>query len=60
MVYRKCRIAPDGTRIPEGTGSPKLLHRSSGSTLVTKTDDGDQKRLPVAVADPVLESVSVY
>ena len=60
-VFRKCRIAPDGTRLPEGSGSPNLPHTSSNSTLVAQTNIGDQKRSSVVVvADPILESIRVY
>ena len=60
-VSRKCRIAPDGTRLPEGSGSQKLLHGSSNSILVTQTNVGDQKRSPVVVvADSIFESIRVH
>jgi hypothetical protein len=60
-VSRKCRVAPDGTRLPEGSESPKSLHRTSHSTLVTQTNIGDQKQPPVVVvADPILESIRVH
>ena len=60
-VFRECRIAPDGTRLPEGSVSPKLLHRTSNSTLVAQTSIGDQKRSSVVVvADPILESIRVH
>jgi len=60
-VPRKCRIAPDGTRLPEGSESPKPLHRSSNSTLVAQTNVVDQKQSPVVVVtDPILESIRVH
>jgi len=60
QIVSKCRVAPDGTRLPEGSESPKLERRSSDMTLVTQTNIGDQKPLVLAVADPIPESVSVH
>jgi len=61
QIVSKCRIAPDGTRLPEGSESPKLPHRSSNSMLVTPTDIvGDEKESVVLVADPILGSIRVH
>lgn len=58
-MFRKCRIAADGTRLPEGSGSPSLSQKSSNSTLVAKINVGDRKQ-SVLGADLVLEGVSVH
>ena len=59
-TFRKCRIAPDGTRLPEDSESPDPSLKSSNSTLVIQTNAGDQKE-PVLVAfDPIPESVIVH
>ena len=62
-VHRKCRIAPDGTRLSEGFESPKISHRSSNSILVAQTNiirDQKQSAVPVAVADPTLGPIRVH
>ena len=59
-MSRKCRIAPDGTRLPEGSGSLKLSRRSSNSTLVAQTNIGDQKHSVSVGIDPIPESVGVH
>jgi len=60
QIVSKCRIAPDGTRLPEGSDSPKVSRRSSNSTLVGQTIIRDHKESVVVTRDPILESVSVH
>jgi len=60
QIVSKCRIAPDGTRLPEGFMSPKLSHRSSNSTLVVQTNVGDQKQSALLTVDPVPEVISIH
>jgi len=60
QIVSKCRIAPDGTRLPEDSTSSKLSSTSSDSTLVTQTSIEDRKQLVLMAADPIPESVSVH
>jgi len=60
QIVLKCRIAPDGTRLPRGLASPKLSHRSSNSTLVAQTNLGDQKQPALLTVDPVPEVISIH
>jgi len=59
-MFRKCRIAADGTRLPEGSGSSDLLYKSPDSALAAQTNVGDQKESVLAGLDPIPEAVSVH
>lgn len=56
-IVSRCRIAPDGTRLPDGSASPKLSHRSSNSTLV---NGGDGKSSVLVAVDPIPEAISIH
>lgn len=60
QIVSKCHIAPDGTRLPEGSASPKLLRRSSNSTLVAQTNVGDQKPSVLTTVELIPEAISTY
>ncbi|KAF9786931.1 CRAL-TRIO domain-containing protein [Thelephora terrestris] len=60
QIVSKCRIAPDGTRLLEGSASPELSHRSSNSTLVPQTNIGDQKQSVLSTVNPVSEAISTH
>lgn len=60
QIVSKCRIAPDGTRLPGGSISPKLPHSNSKSPLVASTNVIDPKQSVLVTVDPIPEAISIH